>query len=113
MKAPKITKVKIGSSFYVVEYEKDLIDEEDNKTLLGRMFPDGQLIIINKSLPIFTQYRALHHESTHGISYEYNFNWNENKVNICSKAFLAFIIDNPEFIREILKHAGRLRNEKL
>jgi len=103
----KIKKIRTGSNFYKVEYVKELKDEQGT-SLLGRLYPDNQLIIINESLPIFTQNRALHHEATHGISYEYNFGWREAKVNMISKAFHAFIIDNAEFIRQILKYGGKV-----
>ena len=105
-KVKKIRTIRTGSAFYKVEYVKDL--EDDGRPLLGRLYPDNQLIVINKSLPTSTQLRATHHESTHAISYEYNFGWSEKKVNMISKAFYAFILNNPEFVRQILKYGEKV-----
>ena len=104
----KITKIRAGSSFYDVKYVKDL-KSEYGTPLLGRIYVDDGKIQIDDEFPMLTQLKALHHEGTHGISYEYDFGWNEKKVRIFSKAFLTFIIDNPEFIRQILKYAGRMK----
>jgi len=102
----KIKKIRTGTNFYKVEYVKELKDEQGT-SLLGRTWLDRGLIRILNTLPIATQLRVTHHEATHGIFYEYNFGWNEKKVNIFSKAFYNFIIDNAEFVRQILKYAEK------
>ena len=110
----KITKIKTGSSFYSVKYMKELRSELD-KILLGQTDLDNEIIEISTDFPYFVQLKTLHHEGTHGIFAEYDLygsedkDVRENEVASFSRAFLAFIIDNPEFIRQILKYAGRMK----
>ena len=101
-KIKKIGKIRTGSAFYKVEYVKDL-KGEDSVPLLGRTWLDRGLIRINNTLPLVTQIKTLHHEASHAIFYEYGFSWNEKKVDLFSKAFYAFILNNAEFVRQILK----------
>ena len=106
-KIKKIRTIRTGSAFYKVEYVKDL-KGEDAVPLLGRTWLDRGLIRINNTLPFVTQIKTLHHEASHAIFYEYGFSWNEKKVDLFSKAFYAFILNNSEFIRQILKYGGKV-----
>ena len=110
----KITKIRTGSSFYSVKYMKELRNELD-KILMGQTDLDNEFIEINTDFPYFVQLKVLHHEGTHTIFDEYDLydskdkDVRENEVASFSRAFLTFIIDNPEFIRQILKYAGRMK----
>ena len=110
----KITKIKTGSSFYSVEYMSDLRSETD-KILLGQTDLDNEIIEISTDFPYFVQLKTLHHEGTHAIFAEYDLygsddkDVRENEVASFSRAFLTFIIDNPEFIRQILKYAEKMK----
>ena len=113
MKTPKVKKVKIGSSYYDVEYVDDLRDE-NNRVLFGRIIQALRLIKINKGVCSYqNMLQAIHHEGTHGIMWEYVIENavedEEDLVEPISNGFYAFIIDNPEFIREILKHAEEIK----
>ena len=110
----KITKIRAGSSFYSVKYMKELRNERD-KIILGQTDLDNEIIDINTDFPLFIQLKVLHHEGTHTVFAEYDLyssddkDARENEVASFSRAFLTFIIDNPEFIRQILKYAGRMK----
>lgn len=108
-KIPKIKKVKIGSSWYDVEYVDDLRDEE-NRVLLGRIFRSSRLIKINKGACGYqSMLQVIHHEGTHGVMWEYNIDDVEDLVKPMSNGFYAFLIDNPKLIKEILKYAEKIR----
>ena len=109
MKSPKIKKLKIGSSWYGVEYVDDLRDEQ-NRLLFGQILQERRLIKINKKRSGYqTLLQTLHHESEHGIMWEYGVDDVEDLVESISNGNFAFIIDNPEFIREILRYAERMK----
>ena len=108
MKVPKVKKLKIGSSWYDVKYVDDLRDEH-NRLLFGEILQGSRLIKINRKHGYQTILQTLHHESEHGIMWEYGVDDVEDLVESISNGNFAFIIDNPEFIREILKHAGRMK----
>ena len=104
MKLPKIKKLKIGSSWYDIEYVDDLRDEE-NRVLLGRIYRSLRKIRINKSICSYqSMLQTLHHESEHGIMWEYAIDDVEDLVEPMSNGHYAFIINNSEFIREILRY---------
>jgi len=99
----KIKKIKIISSIYDVKYVKKLVGERNNK-LLGHIDWDLKLIEINNSkYPIHTQLKTMMHEIVHGINKENNFFMPEKKVELLSNGIFALMLDNKEFIREILK----------
>jgi len=114
MKTPKIKKVKIGSSYYDVEYVDKLIDEH-GKELSGKILFFLHLIKVDKSISHQSMLQVIHHESTHGIMWEYAIE-DEKDIDLVtpmSNGFYAFIIDNSEFIREILKHAEEIKKWKI
>ena len=108
MKTPKIKKIKIGSSWYDVEYVNGLKDEQ-NRELFGRIFQGLRLIKISKKCSYQTMLQTLQHEGTHGIVWEYGIDDAEELVEPISNGFFAFIIDNPELVREILRHAEKIK----
>ena len=101
-------KIKIGSSWYDVIYRKVFRNLYDKK-LLGYIDSDTKEITICNKYCEQTQLQTKFHESTHGIFSEYNIDGDENEVNMMGNAFYAFIIDNPKFIREILKCAEEIK----
>ena len=111
---PKIKQIKTGSSFYEVEYMGNLLNER-NGVLLGQTDLDNEIIDINTDFPPFIQLKTLHHEGTHTIFAEYDLynskdkDERENEVARFSRAFLAFTIDNPEFIKQILRYAEKIK----
>ena len=108
-KIPKIKKVKIGSSWYDVEYVDDLRDE-DNRVLLGRIYRSLRKIRINKGTCSYqSMLQTLHHEGTHGVMWEYAIDDVEDLVEPMSNGFYAFIINNSKLIREILKCAEEIK----
>lgn len=108
IKLPKIKKIKIGSSWYDVEYVDDLRDDT-NRVLFGRIFQAIRLIKINKVCSYQSMLQVLHHESTHGIMWEYGIDDVEDLVEPMSNGNYGFIIDNPLLVREILRYAGEMK----
>lgn len=106
MKTLKIKKIRTGGSFYDVEY-MDKLRNENDQILRGRVWYADELIRISKDFSLSVQLKTLFHESTHTIFEEYDFDGGEDEVSIYGKVFYSFIIDNPEFIKEILKHAEK------
>lgn len=106
MKLPKIKKLKIGSSWYDIEYVNDLRNE-GNKVLFGRIYQASRKIKINKGICSYqSMLQVLHHESTHGIMWEYAIDDVEDLVEPMSNGFYAFLINNPKLIKLILKCGG-------
>lgn len=108
MKTLKIKKIRTGSNFYNVKYGRELRNERD-EILRGKIWYGNDVIQINKDFPLSVQLKTLFHESTHGIFEDYAFDGDENEVAMFSKAYFAFIIDNPEFIKLILKYAEKTK----
>jgi len=105
MKTPKVKKLKIGSSWYDVEYVDELKDEK-GRVLFGRIFECIRKIKINKGISSYqTMLQTLYHESRHGMMWEYVVEDIEDLVKQVTNGSYAFIIDNPEFIKEILRNA--------
>ena len=108
-KLPKIKKIKIGSSWYDVEYVDDL-KNEDGKVCLGRIFRSLRKIKINKGICSYqSMLQVIHHESTHGVMWEYGIDDVEDLVEPMSNGFYAFLINNPKLIREILRCAEEIK----
>lgn len=103
-KTCKIKKVKIISSIYDVKYVEKLIGK-DNESILGNISYDGQLIKINNNdkYPLRAKLKTLFHESFHAVNNEYLSQIPEKKVVVIADGLFALMLDNKEFIREILK----------
>ena len=97
-------KFRIGNTWYDVTYRK-VIKSKQGKLLLGDIdFDNGRIRICNK----FTRQTMLQtkfHECTHGLFQEYGVDGDEDDVCLMTSAFYGFIIDNSEFIKDILKFA--------
>ena len=113
MKLPNIKKIKIGSSWYDVKYVNNLKDGK-GKLLFGRIWQDTHIIEIDKKNSYQRTLQALLHESIHGICWEYIIEEDEDSglVEPISNGLYAFIIDNPGLVKEILKHAERIKGER-
>ena len=96
-----ITKLKICSSIYNIEYINNLVDEHNGR-LHGYIEPYNLKIQINKKYPIIKQNQSILHEAIHGINSEYGFDFKEEIVDRLSNAVFAFLIDNKKYIGEII-----------
>jgi len=110
IKVPNINKVEIGSSLYDVKYV-DRIRDEQGKELAGRIWLVRHLIHIDKNVSYQCMLQVIHHESTHGIMWEYAIEdvKDLDLVTPISNGMYAFIVNNPEYIREILKYTERIK----
>ena len=103
-----IKKVKIGSSYYDVEYVDELKDEKGTN-LSGRIFEINRLIKICTESTIQHQLQVLLHEDLHGLLWEYGITDMEDVVIPLSNALYALIIDNPKYIQKILDYTKELK----
>ena len=110
MKIPKIKKIEIGSSLYDIEYVNGIRDDY-GKALGGRIWLAHHLVKIDRNASYQTMLQVIHHEATHGIMWEYAIEDTKDSdlVTPISNGMYAFIINNPEFIREVLKYTERIK----
>ena len=110
IKIPQIKKIEIGSSWYDVKYV-DGIKDEQGRVLAGRIHLSSHLIEVDKNVSYQNMLQVIHHESTHGIMWEYAIEdvKDLDLVTPMSNGFYAFIINNPEFIREILRYTEKIK----
>lgn len=106
-----IKKSKILGSYYDVEYVDDLRDPDDKHKLDGRITESNHTIKIDKNLDYQGQLQSLLHEDVHAISWEYAIGDPEKFVRLISSGFFTLIVDNPEFIKKILKFASTQKKE--
>lgn len=97
-----IKKIKICSSIYDVKYKSKLVDEKNDR-LFGEIKIGAQEIIIHNKSCGQKQLQTILHEAIHGISCEYRLDVTEDANERISNAFYAFMLDNKEFIKEIIK----------
>lgn len=96
-----IKKLKICSSIYDIKYKGKLVDEQ-NARLFGEIKIGDQVIIINNKSHPQKQLQTIFHEAIHGIGREYGIKMDEDINERMSNALYAFMLDNKEFIREIV-----------
>ncbi len=97
-------KFRIGNTWYDITYHK-VVKSDTNELLFGEIdFVKRTIRICNKVTPQ-TMLRTKFHEATHGLFEECGVDESEDETRIMSSAFYGFIIDNPEFIKDILKFA--------
>jgi len=110
IKVPKIKKIEIGSSLYDIEYV-DGIRDDYGKALGGRIWLAHHLVKVDRNASYQTMLQVIHHEATHGIMWEYAIEDTKDSdlVTPISNGMYAFIINNPEFIREVLKYTERIK----
>ena len=100
-------KVKIGSSYFDIEYCEDLKGETG--FLNGRIIDSQKLIQINAKIDLQSQHQTIIHESTHGICWDRNLDSSEETVEPLGNGIYSFIIDNIKLIEEIIKHTKRMK----
>ena len=104
-------KFRIGNTWYDVTYHK-VVKSDSNESLAGEIdFVRKTIRICSKDNPqtiLITKF----HEATHGLFRECNIDEREDETRMMSDAFYGFIIDNPTFIREILKYGRKMKNGK-
>ena len=110
IKVPKIKNIEIGSSYYDVEYV-DGIRDDYGKALGGRIWLSHHLIYIDKNASYQNMLQVIHHEAEHGIMWEYAIEdvKDLDLVTPISNGNYAFIVNNPEYIREVLRYTERIK----
>jgi len=97
-----IKKIKICSSIYDIQYKSKIVDEKNGK-LFGEVVVGEQKISIDKKIHKQKQLQTILHEAMHCIGHEYTIEMEEIINERISNALYAFILDNKEFIKEIIK----------
>ena len=93
-----VRRVKVLGSTYKITYKKRM----DNDLIGHAKHVEKQIDIAANIVPE-SQRQTLLHECVHAIDYEHGFKWKEDMVERVTNAFYGFMIDNKEFIREIVK----------
>jgi hypothetical protein len=102
-----IKQLKIGGSFYDVVETDNLRDDDDGHKISGTIIESEHIIKIDKNLDLQNKFQTLLHEFIHGICWQYKIEDTETFiVQMCSGIF-ALIIDNPEYLKKILKFAAK------
>ena len=97
--------LKINSSILEVKYVKNLRDD-GGEEMLGTHYHNMKEMQINSAYPLQTQRQTLLHESIHAIFSEYGLKDEKDCMEFIeplSNALYAFLIDNKEFIKEIIR----------
>jgi len=96
-----IDKLKICSSIYDVKLINNV--QKKQGEVFGDVDWDTLTIRIGSKFPKQRQLQTILHEGTHIIEHEYQIKFeDENVVERLSNAIYALIIDNKEFIKEIV-----------
>jgi len=98
-----IKKIKVCSSVYDVEYSEKAIIDNGSKILFGNIEHGEMKVNVSGIYPYTKQLQTIHHECIHAIEVEYDIEIPESIVERLSNAFYSLIIDNPQFIKEILE----------
>jgi len=103
--------IKIGGQIFKVIFVNDLRDET-GKRVNGTIMTDQCSIYIATDVTKQKQHSILIHEVLHGIHTHYDVEGTEHIVAKIANGIYAFIVDNPIFIKELIKHNEKLREEK-
>ena len=108
-----IKKTRVGSSFYNVGYVEKLKGDND-VALSGRVWEATREIKICNTESYQKQLQTLLHENLHAMCWEYviKVTEEENIVEPLTNVLFAFIMDNPDFIKLILKFANSQKGGK-
>ncbi len=99
--------LKIGGIVFKINFVDDLRDES-GKRVNGIIKTDQCTIDVATDITEQKQHSVIFHEALHGIHTHYDVDGGEHIVTKIANGLYAFIVDNPVFIREFIKH-----NEKL
>lgn len=95
-----IKEIKIGGLFYDVDYLDELKTKKD-QDMYGEVLFGEVKIKINNTFPKMKKQSILH-ESLHAISEQYDLRLNEVIIEKLTYALYAFLIDNKEYIGDII-----------
>ncbi len=97
-----IDKIKVCSSTYNVKPVENI--QKKSGEIFGDVDWDKLIIRIATKFPKQRQTQTILHEAIHVIEHEYQFKFeDEVLVERLSNALYAFMIDNKDYIREIIE----------
>ena len=104
--------LKIGGTTFKVKYIPDLQSPEDNSQLNGRITWLDCMIRIREGLSKQKTNQVLVHEAMHGILNDYYIeDENEGIVVKMANGLYAFIVDNADFIKDLIKHDQKIHKD--
>ena len=105
--------IKIGGTTFSIKHVPDLQSPEDNSSLNGRITWADCLIQIREGLSKQKVNQVLVHEAMHGILNDYCIeDENEGVVVKIGNGVYSFIVNNADFIKELIKHDQKLNKTK-
>jgi len=102
--------IKIGGQIFKVNFINDLRDET-GKRVNGTIKTDQCTIDIATDVTKQKQHSILIHEVLHGIHTHYDVEGTEHIVAKIANGIYAFIVDNADFIKEIIKTNQKLKEK--
>ena len=100
----------IGGVIFKVSFVDDLRDETGRR-VNGLISTDQCKIDVATDIVKQKQDSVLIHEALHGIHTHYDVEGGEHIVTKIANGMYAFIVENPEFIKEMIKTNGRNKNK--
>ena len=96
-------RLKINSSIYEIRYVDEVKIDGVNDLLQGALNRWDKVIEIKRDLGEQARKQTIAHEAVHGILDEASIALSERTVERLANMLYGFMIDNKEFIREIVK----------
>ena len=104
--------LKIGGTTYKVVVVEDLCDPINNAKLNGRITWTDSKIRVCSKIKKQKRNQVLIHEAVHGILDDYYIeDENEGVVVKLANGMYAFIVDNADFIKDLIKHDQKLKKQ--
>ena len=105
--------LKIGGTVYNIQHIPDLKSPEDNSRLNGRIIWIDCLIKLREGMSKQKDNQVLIHEAVHGILENYYIeDENEGIVVKIANGLYSFIVDNADFIKDLIRHDQKLKKTK-
>ncbi len=102
--------IKIGGKILKVVYDDDL-RAEDGKRVNGTLHAEKRQISVATDIDPIMQKEVIIHESLHAIVEYFNVGDDESVTVRIANGIKAWIIDNPEFIKGIIKDDEKERRK--
>ena len=100
--------LKIGATSYKVFFDPDPISE-DTSHVSGSISFRESTIKVDSTMSKQRQYQTLVHEVFHGILNNFDVEDDEHITTKLANGIYGFIVDNADFVKEILKNDKKIK----